>query len=704
MILFLEQLYKVMSKEMPIEKKLLEILAKRDFSALTEYTDEKGWIRLRAAERELLGKLFAVQGEDLLLKGDPRALDSFKLAQNVAPDNAHVLFRLAQAYATQKHNLRCLETASKLLEQVVSIEPELKDSWCTWGCILSRLSIIKDDISYLYESNLKFEIAEKQMEKQTTDLNVELYWYWGLALSQLGRLSGEPQDFHKSLGKYRQAADLGLDNSLFWIDYANSLVELSLLIGQADFLLDALKMADRVVTTTPDSFEGWFLRGGIALCIYQCTFVDNYMVLSQQSFERAVSIKEEHWPLWMSWGKLLLIAGKHRHEIDLVQHSFEKLEKAYALEGENPALLALWGEGLIYCGSSLERLDLLREAEAKLVRSLELHSQDPQTWYVYGTCFAELGRYFEDAHYYEQAAEKFRYGLKLKPNSPSLWHGYSLTNFVLGQLKEDPEMLEESIRCCSKVYEYGGAAFVPQLWEDWGVALLELAEMAEEKSYVLSAIEKFERAINYKKNGKETPPDASLLHQCGCAWDLLGEFTSDSADHEKAVAMLTQAIILEPNHAEARYSLAVAFMQLGELVNNHEYYLKALEHFEVLTSLESEDQDAWQEWGIAIIKLAQLTHEPAHPERNQYLYAQAEDKLLHAIGLGSEGAVYDLCGLYALMGNFEMAMHYIERCKAQGVLPPVDALMHDEWLEDLRQTSEFRSFISMLVNKSDDAG
>jgi hypothetical protein len=85
-----------------------------------------------------------------------------------------------------------------------------------------------------------------------------------------------------------------------------------------------------------------------------------------------------------------------------------------------------------------------------------------------------------------------------------------------------------------------------------------------------------------------------------------------------------------------------------------------------------------------------------HPEEGVSVFELAESKLLHALTLGQLNASYHLACLYSLMGNYTASMSYLERASRTGVITSIEELLHDEWLEGVRQTPEFHTFYNGL--------
>lgn len=232
---------------------------------------------------------------------------------------------------------------------------------------------------------------------------------------------------------------------------------------------------------------------------------------------------------------------------------------------------------------------------------------------------------------------------------------------------------------------------------------MKLAEMTNDPKYVESAIEKFERAINQNAEDPINQEcDLEWLYNYGCALDFLGDFTEETCDYERAVQVLSKVLEVDPSYTFARYNLALSLSHLGEHADDVESFQKSLHHFEILLSNDHEDETAWNDWGLTLINYGQLIYDPTHPEQAQNLYEQAEGKLMHAIALGCTQAYYNLACVHALMGHTSVAMHFIERAEVAGVLPGIEAMLHDEWLKNIRDTQEFRHYISLLSNKSDE--
>src|SRR5690606_37200106 len=158
-------------------------------------------------------------------------------------------------------------------------------------------------------------------------------------------------------------------------------------------------------------------------------------------------------------------------------------------------------------------------------------------------------------------------------------------------------------------------------------------------------------------------------------------YESSTHYYEKAIQALYRVLELDPGYALAHYNLGTAYSHLGELVNDLDCYQEACRHFEIyLTQHDSEDDQAWCEWGVTLLYITQLLKDPVRLIFTQKVFIEAESKFLYALSLGNTTAFYHLACLFALMTNYTAAIHYLEQAKRYNILPCVDDILHDEWL------------------------
>jgi tetratricopeptide (TPR) repeat protein len=686
---------------MSFQKKFEEILIKNNFDLLAPYTNPIEWDQMNDEERELLGILFVKQGEQQLKNGDVKVLESFQLASQVAPDSPHVYFRQALVYASQEMNIRCLIAASEALEKATDLDPLFVKAWHAWGNILAQIGVFYHDSSYFHQADEKFKQVEKICLREGYHHSDNFYWHWGICWFYHGKHSGEAVDYFCALSKFQQAMNAGFESGEFYNDYGNILIELSFLIGRKELFSEAVNFYKRSVKLSPERYEGWLNLACTYDRLYDLYGSGEHFRLADESFEKAATLNLDSLHVWLRWGEHYANSGKTHQNMEHLRLSFEKFEKAHAIEPDNSYVLLRWGEAQMLWASQMDNFDQLQGAKNKIAKSLDTSPENPDAWYVYGNCLIEFGSYFEDEEYYLQAIEKFQYGLSLNQSHSLLWYGLALAYFAIGELRSDFFMIEKSIQLCTRVIEFGGPVS-SEFWNHWGVALMKLGEMAYEKKYVEAALDKFEQAIiSHGESSGYNSNDLECLYNYGCAWDFLGELTGDASFYEKAIQVLSYVLQHDPTYNNSRYNLALALSHLGELNADIDCFHKSSGLFQELLREDPEDELVWNDWGEILLNLAFLSRDPHHIEYSQKLYEQAENKFLHAIALGYEQAFYNLACLYSLIGNYSASMHYLERAQISHALPSIEDVLHDEWLEGLRNTPVFRHFISYLASQQE---
>lgn len=687
---------------MSIHEKFKSILETNAFDQLESYKEPVAWQSMTSDERELLGILFVKQGEHQLQKGDSKVLESFELAKKVAPDSPMIYFQQALIYSSQGQNIRCLKAADTALDKATLLDPSFLSAWHSWGNVLGRIGVFYDDAVYFHQADEKFVHAETLATKMDTKLTNSFYWHWAICWYHLGKHSGEAVDYFRALAKFRQAEERGFTSGEFHNDYGNLLIDLACLVGREELFIEAADHYEKATSLASSNYEGWLNLACTYQRLYNFSGSREYFHKADECFERAADMHLENPVTWHRWAELYVSLGRASRDIDRLQESFEKFKKADSIDPGNPYVMLHWCEAQILAASYTENLEQLHEAESKIGQVLKAIPQYPEAWHVYGLCLSEFGRYFTADEYYVQAIEQFKKGLEIRSTHPLLIHGIALAYFSIGELKNDVEAIEKSISYFNQVADLGGR-LLPQFLSDWGVSLMKLGEMTSERSHIEEAAIRFEEAISGRLDALDNEEiELEWLYNYGCAMDFLGDFHEEPIYYEKAIQVLSHILKLDPEYIHARYNLALALSHLGELNSDVDCFYKALEHFHEVLMHDGEDEITWNDYGLALLNLAVIMNDPVHCEKTQDFFDQAEVKFQHAVALGSLHAYYNLACLYALTHNTSAAIHYLEKAELCSALPAADDVIHDEWLDNLRDQPAYRRFISRLLNNLDD--
>lgn len=672
------------------------MLDSRNFDRLTRFADESQWEQMPLDERELLGMLFVMQGEKQLNEGNEDVLQSFKIANQVVPDSAELIFRQAIVFAKQADNTSCLRTSCKLFKKATTLKKDFFHAWHGWANVYVLLGIHSHSERNFQVALKKFQIAEEcSLNISKYDLG-SLYRDWGVLWFHFGKLSGEAFDFRQSIKFFQRAIKQGFSAYDLYNDYGNCLIELSVLLNRPELIIESVEMYWRSVRIKSDFYDGWMNLSSALKILYELHPLNAYYNLANEGFQQAAQIDSQNGSLWLKWGQLHAFKGKITRDLDVIKDSCDKYEIADDCEPNHAAVLSSWAESLLLIGEWLEDLQFLKDAKEKIIRSLELAPKHPLIWCLYGNCLCEFGRYFNEGSYFHQAVEKYQYALKLAPKDPVVLYGIAMAYCSIGQFENNTEWLQEANIYCRKVIENGGHSHA-QYWNDWGVVLMKLGMITDEKELVEAAMNRFEQALRVRSNQqKDEEMEPEWLYNYGCALDFLGDYNEDPAFFEKAIQVLKKVIELDPYFHQAYYNLAIAYSHFAELTADLNSYKDALRYIEAYLSLEPEDDYAWNELGLTLIDISQIMDDPSTKDAVLGMYQEAESKFIQARGLGSKPAVFYLACLYSLSGNYDASIHCLQAASQLKVLPSVEELISDQWLNGVRQTTEFKEFISNI--------
>lgn len=678
-----------MTEPLSLQHHLQNILSSQAFEALEAFKDPISWSPMQKTERELLGQLFVQKGEILLKNGDSHAVDFFNKAAQVASESPKIFYLLGKAYASQEHSVNSLGAALRYFDHSVTLAPTSFEVWNAFGETLLQKGALMNEPEYFLEAQQKFSKAHSHISKLTSPSQANFFWHWGKSFYCSGKLSGEAVDFHGALDKYASADNKGMDCAEFWQDYGDVYFELARLLNRGDLHLKAAECYQRAISLNHDLFEVWRSLGLCYFKLFEQSLENEDYAFAGMSFENGTKLNPHDTQVWLHWARLQFAQARLTGELALLESSLSKFEKADNLYPQQPTTLCYWGEALLYCGALADRIDWLKAAEGKFLRTLELQPENDEAWHLLGSCLNELGRYFSDAQYYRRAIDKFQHGLSINKLSPSLWYGMAASHFSLGDISGDAKMVEKASRFYEKAME-NKKTTDPQHWNGWGIVLLKLAEITQEKRNIEDAIGKFEQAILlYSSLNGDEDLDPDLLYNYGCALDFLGDFYEEPIYYEKAIQALSKALQIDPDYVAARYNLALAFSHLGEQAGDIDCFQQSIEQFQFLIAHDREDAMVWSEYGLALLNLAFLVDEPALPHKSLALFEEAEEKLQTAIALGCLQSYYYLACLHSLKENVADAMFYLQKGETNNALPSFEEMARDEWLDNLRDTAAF---------------
>ena len=647
-------------------------------------------------EKKKLANTLLSKAEEILSKEDLNAIKLFNEAAQLDPTNPLIWYRQGLAffeYGTATNKEKALQLASKNFKIAVSLDTEIFDFWWAWGNVLFVLGNQKEEYHYFLEAKKKYKHAIGLSKNQTDDILSELYWDRGLIYTKIAEHSGEAIDIKKAIEDFLKSMSYQKEAPApFLNDLGSAYLKMGELINDNNIYhqaIDYFKLATKKSQKYVDAFSS---IAHAYTQLYINTLDEDYFISANKNFEISLEINPLDATLWLDWAHLLGESGKLNRDSKKLRASIEKCIRAKRRDKKSNQIIPQWVESLALLGAYTNRLDLIIEAENKIMKATDQYSDESDLWYSYGICMRAFAMYYDDIDYDFFAIEKFQIGLSLDRTNPELWAEIAATHFALGKDLEDIDMLERAIKFYVKAIDLKPAC--PSIIFDYAKTLTTLAQLTLNQTTLEEGIRQFEIALSLQKNAILSHPDWIFYY--GCALDLLGDLFEKESFYLKAIEIFNNVLLVDPDFEKIHFRLALSFTHLLELQPKTEYFEKANNCFQIATKQNIEDDTVWLEWALMLIS---YSFESIDSDNQKKYYQEAEQKLIKAGSLGNQHAYYHLACLYSLCSKFEKSINFLEKAKEIDMLPPIDEMLDDEWLDNLRAHDLFSQFLHEIEKK-----
>lgn len=634
-----------------------------------------------------------LKGEETLKDGSLTGLSYFEMATSLLSSYPGLWQRQGKAvfsYGVKKEHEKALLLASKCFKIASSQDPISFEARIFWGKSLFHLGEICGEHHYFLEAKTKFQEALELCEGKPSTSLAQNYWDLGLVWTHLAQHSGEAVDVRMAIDSFRSALLYIKEPSpQFWNDFGQAHFQMGLLINDNRVYTEAIQLFRKAIHLDPHFHAGWASLASTYTQLYINTADEKHFTEANEAFGKALMQNETEEDLWLRWAQLLGESGKINHDPKKLRLSIEKCIKAAALSETPEKNIPQWVETLSLLGAYTNHLESITEAEEKILQVLEEFPQDPDMWYAYGICLSAYAMYYDDPNYYDLAIEKLQHGLSLNRSSAELWHALGECHSQIGQMIHDMESLKRANKFFQRAVDLKPCC--PILTFDYAISLLKLAELTGEGKVLEGALFYLESLLQNQKEALLNHPEWLFFY--ACALDILADHTEEEQHYLRAIEVFSQVLLLEPDYPYIHFKIALTYSHLGELSSEEECFQRALNYFRIAAMNEEENENIWLEWGLTLINLAHVSFDAASIPQ---IYLEAEQKIIRAGQLGNQHAYYHLACLYSLNGRLNEAMNLLEKASRLDILPPVEELLHDEWLEAIRKTENFSYFLSHL--------
>lgn len=636
--------------------------------------------------RDEAGDLFLTKGEHCLLNGDYSGLHYFNKAALLDPKNPELFFKQGLSLlecGEQESNEKYLKEAVRCFKQATNLNPHYFEAFMGWGHALYLLGSKKNDAQTLSNAKNKLKKAIALSQGQPADILADLYIEYGNIWALLAEVSGEAIDLNLACKAYEKTSTYQEDlPATFWHRFGDVSLKLGEKTNDQQLFLKAINCYKNGISLSISSYEGWFHLSNALSTLYAYSHDEDHFIQANECFQTAINFASHLPDIWLKWALLLGDSGRKLKDSKRLSASLEKCQKALRLATDKSPVYALMAESLATLGVLTDRLELIHEGQNKLSQLGENHLYH----HAEGICLHALGDYFNDLDYYYQAIESFQAGLSLDRTSDALWYALGHTYYTVAKIEDEPKSFEKAARFFSRalnlkirsVYHFSFA-----------ISLSRCAEIAKDEPTMQQAVFHFEQALHIQKNAIYLYPE--WMFEYASALDSLADYNDNEEHYIKAIEILNHVLSLDPDYPNIHHQLALVMGHYADLTQIPEIFHRSIHHFRLAHTRSKDSDGIILDWAITLINFTQSV-DLREDEIASYC-SEAEFKLIQAAKLGNIHAYFHLACLYSILRQLDKSIHFLEKAHAYGALPPAQELLEDDWLENLRQTDFFHSFI-----------
>ena len=655
------------------------------------------WENLTVEEKAKLTDKYLQEGELLLAKKDTTAIEYFNAASQLSPNCAEVWLRPGKAFATYgeiKNQEKALYIACKNFKVAATIAPDHLQVWWEWAKALVILGQKTEESHYFQSAKEKYEKAIELSKTSDKTIKYKIYWEFALLWMEIANISEEAGDVRMAIQALRMSfAHQTQVSAEFWCDFGKAYLQMGLYVNDNRLYIEAIDYFNKSLRSSKDFPEAWTQKAHAYTELYINTMDERCFKNAHEAYNESLKLYENDSDLLLLWAQLLGESGKLTNDIKKLKLSVEKCIDASNINKKDPYIIGQWVESLSYLGAYSNSLDLILEAESKIISVTDKNPEIAELWYAYGICLNAFSHYYNDIEYIDSAIEKFQTGLSIDRTNPELWHALASAHSKIGNETQDLDYLNRASKFFLRAIDLKPSC--PALSYDYGNHLLKLGELEENKKILEEALFYLELTLNNQKDAVLQHPN--WLFTYGCILDLLGDcFDEENSFYKKALQAFQNVLLIDPDYPFLHYHIGLCYSHLGELTLEPQYFTQAINSFNLALRQNDENDSVYLEWGLSLISLGELEEYPQ--PRKQY-FLEAEQKIIRSGQLGNLHAYYHLACLYSLLDRNEECVKLLMKADEQEVLPSIEELMEDEWLENVRSTKGFKDFIYRLEAK-----
>lgn len=411
-------------------------------------------------------------------------------------------------------------------------------------------------------------------------------------------------------------------------------------------VLESFELASKVASQSPVVFFRQALayagQGNNIRCLTAaCT-----------ALEKAIGLDPSFSHAWHSWGNALVRMGIVYDDIAYFYQADEKFRQAELLSAQQNMRLdtLLWHRAVCWfhigkhsgeAGDFFQALEKFRLAESRGCSSGEFHND-------FGNVLIDLAALLDRNELFSEAAEHYKKFTELVPTQYEGWLNLACTCQRLYDFSHREEDFLEAERCFERAAALNSKDAT--VWFRWAEIYAQSGKTLRNMERLQDSFDKFERAdvlepenplvllrwgeaemiagsqlenIELLRNAQNKiafavesmPEDPDVWYLYGVCFTELGHYFETSQYYYQAIEKFKYGLSFEEDHCLLMHAIALAYFNIADLEDDQQMLEQALYLFEKIEMDEHSLSSFLSDWGVALMKMGELTHQKHYVER-----------------------------------------------------------------------------------------
>lgn len=387
----------------------------------------------------------------------------------------------------------------------------------------------------------------------------------------------------------------------------------------------ALQLLEKIVHLEPENIEALWTWGNTLTKIGIISDDPKYFEEAEIKYAKSIiaakkNIYKNLAHIYWNWGICCHHLSRHSGEPIELKAAIEKYQKAAAETGMQSAKFWIdYGSAIVDFSELIGNESILIDAVEKFSKAQSLEPENIEAFLRAGNVLRWLYESTRQNTYAKLARASFSTASSINPRHANLWMQWGQLDCSLGHDENDMELMHEGIQKIIQALEIEPEN--PKILNELAAAKMLCFSFDEN----LSLLKEAEALI--AKSMRLTADDVQTWYLYGRCLGELGEYFEEKEFFLKAIEKYEMGLRFDSKNSLLLSGLASAYFALGELVNNLSYLDKAQKNFSKASNSRLSHTPAFfLEWGECLMKAAEFSR------KNHYVESALE-KFTKAIAL-----------------------------------------------------------------------